>query len=102
MARQIAWMKDHINIDPATLIAKIKGRVLVCQGEKDFQVSVRDSERLCEAAKAAGVEVTCKVFPNLDHLFKYCEGESTQELYYDRTRRVDSAFKAFVLSWMRR
>jgi hypothetical protein len=102
MARQVAWMKDHLDIDPVTPLAKLSGRLLILQGAKDFQISTRDSERLYDAAGAADVDVTCHVFPNLDHLFKHCDGEASLELYHDRTRRVDAGFKAFLLDWLRR
>ena len=102
MARQIAWFKDHLDIDPAELVARLSCRLLICQGAKDFQVSVSDSERLAEAAGNAGVAVERMVFDDLDHLFKHCEGESRLEQYYDNSRRVSRDFLDQLLAWLDR
>jgi uncharacterized protein len=52
--------------DPARLIADFHKPVLIVQGERDFQVSVADAQRLKQAAPAAKLVL----LPNANHMFK--------------------------------
>lgn len=99
-ARRVAWLKDHLGLDPAALVKQLRCPLLIAQGAKDFQVSVRDAERLHAAAQEGGLDVALQVYPALDHLFKPCEGASTLELYYDITRRVDRELLGKLLGWL--
>jgi alpha-beta hydrolase superfamily lysophospholipase len=53
-------------LDPAHLIADWKAPVLIMQGERDIQVSVRDAQRLKEAAPAARLLLV----PDTNHALK--------------------------------
>ena len=95
------WFRELLAIDALKLIAEIEAPVLIMQGDKDFQVSPeKDAVRLYQAAQAAHRQVTLRRFPDLDHLFKPAEGESTIVQYYDRTRRVDRRFLESLAAWL--
>jgi uncharacterized protein len=95
------WLKQFLAYRAAQLIARLKCQVLVCQGGKDFQVSPQlDAERIVAAAREAGVPCTYALFPQLDHLFKPTEVESTVAQYYDQTRHVDPEFLARLAVWL--
>ena len=96
-----SWFVEHFANPPDALIADIGCPVLICQGEKDFQVSAtRDAARLDAAARAAGVDVTCKTYATLDHLFKPIEGTSTLASYYQKGRHVDPVFIEDLRAWL--
>ena len=98
--RTITWLRESLQYAPAEMIREATAPVLVCHGDKDFQVSPdRDSQRLVDAARSAGVTVTFNRYPGLDHLMKPIEGESTLATYYDRSRRVDPGFLADLAAW---
>jgi alpha-beta hydrolase superfamily lysophospholipase len=100
LTRMTDWIKEHLALEATTLIRTVHCPVLVCQGSKDFQVTLRDAELLYEAGKAAGVPVEREVLTDLDHLFKHTEGESKVEQYYDRSRHVDGAFLERLRGWL--
>jgi pimeloyl-ACP methyl ester carboxylesterase len=52
--------------DPARLIADFHKPVLIVQGERDFQVSVADAQRLMQAAPSAKLVL----LPDANHVFK--------------------------------
>lgn len=60
------WV-DLNNHDQLATAKKIKNRILVLQGEKDFQVSVRDFE-IWKSGLAANKNATFKLYPDLNHL----------------------------------
>lgn len=61
------WI-DLNNYDQINTAKKLKNRILVVQGEKDFQVSVRDFE-IWKSGLAANKNATFKLYPDLNHLF---------------------------------
>lgn len=99
-ARQVAWFKDHLEIDPARLVGEVRVPLLIVQGGKDIQVPPSDAERLAAAAREAGRDVEHVVLPDLDHMFKHTDGPSTLLQYYDTTRRVDAGFLARLAAWL--
>lgn len=101
LKRQRKWYADLLERDPLKLIARAPCHVLICQGAKDFQVSLeKDAEALYRAAAQAGVPVEFEVFQNLDHLFKPVEGDSHITQYYDRGRGVAGELKRRVLDFL--
>lgn len=61
----ISWFRYN----PAKEIAKLKIPVLILQGDKDIQVSVKDSEQLY----AARILSSYHVVKNMNHVLKHCE-----------------------------
>ena len=101
LLRSRTWLREHLEHPATTLVAQLRCRLLVCHGEKDFQVSrERDAERLVAAARAASVDVDFMTFPDLDHLFKHADGESTMAQYYDARRHVSADFLARLHGWL--
>jgi alpha-beta hydrolase superfamily lysophospholipase len=99
MFRTATWLREFLCYRAQDLIARVKCPVLVCQGGKDFQVSAeRDAGRLVSAARAAGVDCTYALFPDLDHLFKRTSHSSLAE--YTEPRPVDSDFLIAVHRWL--
>lgn len=101
LKRQRKWYADVLARDPADIVASVPCPVLVCQGAKDFQVSLdRDARRLCRERERRGGQVELAVFEDLDHLFKPVVGESHLRDYYDRTRRVSPALLHRLLGFL--
>jgi pimeloyl-ACP methyl ester carboxylesterase len=97
------WLKQYLARSPTALISALRCPVLICQGRKDFQVSAeRDSPRLLEAARSAGLDVTYRVFSDLDHLFKHSPGDSTVQAYFDASRAIDREFLDTLTDWLQR
>lgn len=98
------WMREHFSLDLTALHKKVPCPVLVVNGEADFQVSPdKDARRLAaEVLAGASRDVTLRLYPDLDHLFKPCGGrKSTLEIYGEK-RHVDPTFLADLLSWLKR
>lgn len=101
LKRQRKWYADVLARDPAEVVARVPCPVLVCQGAKDFQVSLeRDARRLCRERERRGGQVELAVFEELDHLFKPVAGESHLRDYYDRERRVSPALLHRLLGFL--
>jgi acetyl esterase/lipase len=103
--RSLPWLRGLLAHPPGPLLQKVRVPVLICHGDRDFQVDVvKDAEALCAIGRAAGVEVRLLRFPGLDHLFRRVpeQGDSTLASYYDgQTRPVDPGFLAALAAWMR-
>ncbi|WP_460996810.1 alpha/beta hydrolase family protein [Spirosoma harenae] len=67
----ISWMK----YDPAAVIKKFKGSVLILQGKQDLQVSVTDAELL----KAARPDAKLVLFDQMNHILKNVKGTDKTE-----------------------
>jgi hypothetical protein len=99
MFRTATWLREFQSYRAQDLIARVRCPVLVCQGGKDFQVSPeRDAERLVTAARAAGVDCTYALFPELDHLFKRTHRSTLPE--YNKTRPIDGEFLSTLYRWL--
>jgi pimeloyl-ACP methyl ester carboxylesterase len=60
------FWRSEINVDPATLFAKLKMPAAIIQGETDAQVSVEDAKRLAAARKDAKLSL----LPRVNHTLK--------------------------------
>lgn len=97
------WMHEHYNLDTAKVHAEIACPAFVAQGEADFQVKADADGRQLAKNLAGGKckDVTFKLYPDLDHLFKPCNGRpSSLEMYKER-RAVDAAFLKDLIDWLR-
>lgn len=103
LARSRRWFADHLRLSIDALLRAAAVPILICQGEKDLQISVeRDAQRLHALARSAGLEAILAVYPELDHLFKPVTGEPSLNQYFDRSRHVDPGFIADVAAWLSR
>ena len=99
--RTRTWYADLLRYAPKELMGSVACPLLICQGGKDIQISPsRDAAALVAAAEAARLDLEYCYFPDLDHLFKRCEGRSSIDQYC-QDRRVDRAFIARVAAWLR-
>jgi pimeloyl-ACP methyl ester carboxylesterase len=99
--RSRRWFKEHLENPPAQLVERLRSPLLLLQGAKDFQVSAaKDTPALFANAARSGLDVTARIFTDLDHLFKPTNGRSTPEQYLDRSRRVEPKLIAFLSAWL--
>ena len=61
----ISWFA----VDPVVEIQKVTVPILIVQGDKDIQISLKDAELLHQASKNS----TKIIIPNMNHIFKGCE-----------------------------
>ena len=76
----VAYWLNLKGYDPAAEAKKLKMPLLVLQGERDFQVTMKDFN-LWKAGLAGRKDVTARSYPALDHLFVAGEGKSTEAEY---------------------
>jgi pimeloyl-ACP methyl ester carboxylesterase len=98
-----AWYRSHAKHDPIAQIRQVKCPVLIVQGAKDLQVSAeRDVPPLQKAlADAKNGDVTVKVLPGLDHLFKKVLGDPPSFQEYFQARPVDGGFLDLLVAWLK-
>jgi pimeloyl-ACP methyl ester carboxylesterase len=60
------YMRSWLKLDPQKIIAKLNCPVLIVQGSRDIQVSVKDAENLHDAKDGS----TLLIIPNMNHLFR--------------------------------
>src|SRR6185295_10354071 len=100
---QRKWFQSHARHDALAQIGKVKCPLLIAQGGLDAQVSAeRDLPPLEKAARASGnPDVTVKLFPKLDHLFKKASGDKPTTADYLTARPVDAEFLDTVAAWLK-
>lgn len=77
---QVSYLLDLKGYDPTAKAKGLQIRMLILQGERDFQVTMKDFD-LWKAALGSRKDVTLKSYPALNHLFIAGEGKSTEEEY---------------------
>jgi dienelactone hydrolase len=80
MGAPVHYWLDLKDYDPVGDAAKIGMPMLILQGERDFQVTMKDFN-LWKAGLAKSKVVVLKSYPALNHLFVAGEGKSTQAEY---------------------
>jgi dipeptidyl aminopeptidase/acylaminoacyl peptidase len=78
-APQTYW-DDLASYDPVALARKVQAPFLILQGERDYQVTMKEFELWREGLKARQ-DVTLKSYPKLNHLFLEGEGKSLPAEY---------------------
>ncbi|HXS98830.1 MAG TPA: alpha/beta fold hydrolase [Candidatus Limnocylindrales bacterium] len=76
----VAYWVDLKGYDPMATLKKIGIPALVIQGERDFQIQMKDFNAWKQGL-AGSKNVTAQSFPTLNHLFIAGEGESTEAEY---------------------
>lgn len=102
LADHEAWLRETLTIDPARVVARVTGPILLAQGDRDFEVDPEaDSKALHAAAKARGKDrpVVLRRYMGLDHLFKPEPDRSTPARYREPGRAVDPKFLADLTAW---
>lgn len=73
------WL-DLQSYDPGAQVKAVKCRLLILQGERDYQVTQQDFA-MWQAALKGGKDVTFHAYPALNHLFIAGEGKSLPAEY---------------------
>lgn len=76
----VPYLLDLKGYDPAALAKKLTVPMLILQGERDYQVSMKDFA-LWKAALGTRKDVAFHSYPALNHLFIAGEGKSTEAEY---------------------
>lgn len=93
----ISWLKYN----PQEEIKKLKIPVLIIQGDKDIQVSVKDAELLAAASKKAEK----KIIPNMNHVLKTIDTtDQAQQLkiYSDPTLSINTELVKAMVSFIQK
>lgn len=83
---------------PADEIVAEKRPLLVLQGERDYQVTMKDYA-LWKGALSSHADATLKSYPKLNHLFIAGEGKSTPA-EYNKPGHVDEKVIADIAKWI--
>jgi dienelactone hydrolase len=95
-----AYWKDLNAYKPSGVAAALKIPMLILQGERDYQVPLKDFEIWRESLKNHP-NVTLKSYPELNHLFMAGVGKSTPA-EYQNPAHVAEAVIADIASWVNR
>ncbi len=97
------WFNEHFNLDLPKIHAAVKCPVFVAQGSLDFQVKPVADGRLLAANLLAGEckDVTFKLYDDLDHLFKPCNGRKSSLEMYAEDRRLSPEYLKDVVAWLK-
>ena len=82
-----------------------KGRtpILILQGTKDVQMSVKDAEYLEEELKRAEHrDFTVRVLPDVDYLLQTCKGAGTIKALSEPSQPIDPAVLSSVTEWLQK
>ena len=75
-----SYWDDLAGYDPVALARKVQAPFLILQGERDYQVTMKEFELWREGLKVRR-DVTLKSYPKLNHLFLEGEGKSLPAEY---------------------
>ena len=95
-----SYFLDLRGYDPVAVAAKLKIRMLILQGGRDYQVTSDDFD-LWEKGLAGRENVTFKLYPDLNHLFVTGEGKSKPS-EYDRAGHVSAGTVSDIADWIRK
>lgn len=85
--------------DPLQIVNGIQSPVLILQGKKDNQISVKDAQYLEEALKRAShPDATLQLFDDVDHLLKNSKGSASA----DPSRPLDPAVLNVLTEWFQK
>jgi dienelactone hydrolase len=76
----VSYLLDLKGYDAPAEAKKLTARILVLQGERDFQVTMKDFA-LWKSGVGARKDVTFQSYPALNHLFVAGQGKSTEAEY---------------------
>ena len=96
------YWREHFRIDVPTVHAAVTCPCFIAQGACDFQVTPeRDAKTIAKNLLAGkATDVTYKVYDDLDHLFKPCDGKKSTVAMYATKRPVSRAFLGDLVAWL--
>jgi dienelactone hydrolase len=95
-----SYFIDLRGYDPVAMAAKLKIRILVLQGARDYQVTNEDFD-LWKKGLANHTDVTFKLYPDLNHLFVTGEGKS-KPAEYDKAGHVSPETVTDIAEWIKK
>jgi hypothetical protein len=95
-----AYLADLRNYHPDAEAKTLDMPMLVLQGERDYQVTMKDFA-LWKAALGGRSNVTFRSYPKLTHLFIAGEGKPSPA-EYDKPGHVDEEVIADIARWVQR
>jgi uncharacterized protein len=94
-----AYFLESRDYRPTEVMASLPTRALVLQGERDYQVTMRDFAGWRKALQDKA-NATLKSYPNLNHLFVAGSGTSTPA-EYQAPNHVDGGVVSDIVGWIR-
>jgi len=99
---KLPWVKAFITYDPLPTIRLVRQPVLILQGALDRQVTAGQATLLEEALTAAGnLDVTKRVFPNLNHLFLPAKTGAFSEYSSLQSTAIGDDVLAVLSDWLK-
>lgn len=95
------WMHYFVRYNPAPALEKVSCPLLALNGEKDKQVSATQNLTAIEqwAKKGGNNQVTCKRYPELNHLFQHATtGDITEYAAIEET--ISPQVLSDIASWI--
>jgi dienelactone hydrolase len=92
------YFLDLRGYDPTGTAAKLKIRILVLQGGRDYQVTTEDFEAWKKSLDGHA-NATLKLYPDLNHLFQAGEGKSVPT-EYDKAGHVSAETIGDIADWV--
>jgi uncharacterized protein len=80
LGMRVSYLLDLKGYDPVALAKRVNIPMLILQGERDFQVTLKDLA-LWKAGLGARKDVVFKTYPALNHIFVAGEGRSSEAEY---------------------
>lgn len=99
LGMRVSYLLDLKGYDPSAIAKKFTMPILILQGERDYQVTMKDFA-LWKAALGARKDVTFHSYPALNHLFIAGEGKST-ELEYRKPGHVAPDVIDDIAKWVK-
>jgi dienelactone hydrolase len=93
-----AYLADLKGYRPDLEAKSLNAPMLILQGERDYQVTMKDFD-LWKSALGARSNVRFSTYPKLNHLFITGEGKSTPE-EYQKLGHVDEQVVADIANWI--
>jgi len=94
-----AYWKDLNTYKPGAVAASLTMPMLVLQGERDYQVTMKDFEAWKEALRGR-TNVTFRSYPDLNHLFASGTGKSTPA-EYEKPGKVSETVMNDIAAWVK-
>ena len=96
-----AYWLDLRGYDPAAAAAEVRRPMLVLQGGRDYQVTAKEDFAAWQRALAGRLDVTLRLYADLNHLFMRGEGPCTPA-EYGVAGYVAEAVVADIADWIKR
>lgn len=93
------WYRELLSSAPARTLPAVRVPLLILQGERDIQVAPSDALVLARLARHSS-DVTLRLWPDLDHLFKASPEVGHIALYGDRRRRFSAQAARCISDWI--